>query len=73
MVPDSTDSSVNVVLEGMGFLTLLARPGASTLDVDCCFLLKSSSHFMKGQNFQVGSDTAGDPLEDLISYTFLVA
>ena len=40
-------------------LLAAASPGAVVL---FCFLLKSSNHFMYGQNFHVCSDAVGDPL-----------
>ena len=52
---------------------LVAEVGSSRFDSVFCFLLKSSNHFIKGQYFQVGSETPGAPLEQRISNVFLVA
>ena len=49
---------------------LVAEVGSSRFDSVFCFLLKSSNHFIKGQYFQVGSETPGAPLEQRISNVF---
>ena len=43
----------------------------STFDTVNCFFVKSSNHFITGQNFLVGPDTAGAPLPHLTSYIHL--
>ena len=50
---------------------VLEASGLSMLDIDTCFFVWSSSNFIIGQNFHVGSDTAEAPLAQLTSKDLL--